>query len=136
MDKDIFKILFKSLVRPHLENGNIVWSPYYKKDIKVIENFQRRGSKLVPELQDLDYEQKLKCFDIPSLVYRRFQSDMIETYKYISGYYDVKPVLKTDTYGKTRGQNIKIFIERYNNNTRKRFTVSELNTDGINFQRI
>ena len=54
--KEILNILLTSLVRPKLEYGNIVWSPYYKKDIKAIQNVQRRGSKLIPELKDLDYE--------------------------------------------------------------------------------
>ena len=51
IDKEIFRILFASLVRPKLEYGNIVWSPYYKEDIKEIENILRRGSKLIPELR-------------------------------------------------------------------------------------
>ncbi len=120
IDKGIFKTLFTSLVRPHLEYGNIIWSPYYKKDIKVIENVQRRGSKMVPELKDLGYEERLKRLSLPSLVYRRFRGDMIETYKYIHGYYDVKSVLNMNTYGKTKGHNLKIFNDRYNTNVRKR----------------
>jgi hypothetical protein len=31
MDKDMFLILFKSIVRPHLEYGSSVWSVIYKK---------------------------------------------------------------------------------------------------------
>jgi len=84
-----------------LEYRSNVWSPYYKKDIQVIENVLRRGSKLILELKALDYEQRLKCLDIASLFNHRFRGDMSETYKYISGYYDVKPVLKLDTYGNT-----------------------------------
>ena len=43
IDKEMFNCLFKSLVRPHLEYGNVVWSLWYKKDIQVIENVQRRA---------------------------------------------------------------------------------------------
>ena len=102
INTDMFKTLFTSLVRPHLEYGNIIWAPYYKKDIKVIENVQRRGIKMEPELKDLGYEERLKRLSLPSLVYRRFCGDMIETYKNLHGCYDVKSVLKMDTYGKTR----------------------------------
>ena len=77
IDTDMFKTLFTSLVRPHLEYGNIIWAPYYKKDIKVLDNIQRRGSKMVPELKDLGYEERLKRLSLPSLVYQRFHEDMI-----------------------------------------------------------
>ena len=65
---DMLKTLFTSLVRQHLEYGNIIWAPYYKKDIKVIENVQRREIKAVPGLKDLGYEERLKSR--PSLIYR------------------------------------------------------------------
>ena len=62
---------------------------------------------------------------------------MIETYKYISGHYDVKPVLNMVTYGKTRGHKANIFIERYKNKLpESTSTVSELHTHGNNFQRM
>ena len=75
---------------------------------------------MVPQLKDLGYEERLKRLSLPSLVYRRFRGDMIETYKYIHGCYDMKSVLKMDTYGKTRGHEAKIFKGRYNTNVRKR----------------
>ena len=38
MDKNTFINLYKSLVRPHLEYANSVWSPYKKGDVEAIEN--------------------------------------------------------------------------------------------------
>ena len=44
-NKDIFSILYKSLVRPILEYASPVWSPHLAKDIHEIEKVQRRASR-------------------------------------------------------------------------------------------
>ena len=55
MDENMFKLLFKSLVRPHLEYGAPVWSPHTNKLKDQIENVQRRATKTVPGLSNLTY---------------------------------------------------------------------------------
>ena len=37
MDQHNFILLFKSLVRPHVEYPNVIWSPILKKDIQLTE---------------------------------------------------------------------------------------------------
>ncbi len=37
MYEDIFKKLYKGIVRPHLEYGVPIWNPHYKKDIRQLE---------------------------------------------------------------------------------------------------
>ena len=39
--------LYKSLVRPHLEYLTTVWSTMYKKDAMILENTQRKVTKMV-----------------------------------------------------------------------------------------
>ena len=80
-DRTTIPLLYKSMVRPHLEYGNIIWGPFYKKDMKAVESIQRRATKLVEGLKTRPYEERLKILDIPSLVYRRRRGDMIQVFK-------------------------------------------------------
>ena len=86
MDKETFKRLFVTLVRPHLEYAQSVWSPYLIKHINMIENVQMRATKLVDNIGSLDYGERLKALELPSLSYRRKRGDMIEVYKHFNSY--------------------------------------------------
>lgn len=95
MDKDIMKKLFSALVRPHLEYSAAVWRPKLKADQRKIEDVLRRATKLVPELKDLAYEERLRRMDMPSMRYRHERGDMIECWKFLHQAYNVsKPSLK------------------------------------------
>ena len=67
LDPNLFKTLFTTFVRLHLEYGQAIWSPHIKKNIKSIENLQRRATKSVDEKLQLPREiSKIKlantCF--------------------------------------------------------------------------
>jgi hypothetical protein len=53
INEETFLLLYKTLVRPHLEYANALWSLYKIKDIIAIENVQRRATKLVPQSRKL-----------------------------------------------------------------------------------
>ena len=52
--------LYKTIVRPHLEYCIQAWRPYRNKDKDTLERIQRRATKLIPELKDLSYEERMK----------------------------------------------------------------------------
>ena len=81
-------LLYMSLVRPHLEYVNAVWKPH-KMDQQKIERVQRRATKLIEDIKDLSYEERLCNLNMPSLQHRRLREDMIDTYKIVTGIYDV-----------------------------------------------
>ena len=120
LDERSFKLMYVGLVRPHLEYANSVWNPYKKKDITMIENLQRRATRLVPGLRELSYEERLKKLRLPTLTYRRLRGDMIEVFKILKNYYyfDSKIIFKMRE-GVTRGNNLKIYKERSRLNIRK-----------------
>jgi len=57
MDPRTFILLYKALVRPHVEYANSVWSPYKKGDIEAIEKIQKRATKRVISLRKLPYKE-------------------------------------------------------------------------------
>ena len=123
IDCQMFSSLFKGLVRPHLEYGNTVWSPLYKKDAILIENVQRRATKLVPELAELDYEDRLRRLNLPSLMYRRLRGDLIEVHKFVRGLYKVstKNYFERNEEERTRGHRFKLKKQAAHLEIRKHF---------------
>ena len=77
---DSFTCLYKSIVRPILEYGNLVWGPYYKTDIQKLEKIQRKATRMIKSIRNLDYKERLKVLNLPSLHYRRYRGDMIAVY--------------------------------------------------------
>ena len=82
----LFRKLYLALVRPHLEYAQVVWSPHSKKLINMLENVQIRATKLVDGLKDLDYPDRLRKLNLPTLLHRRERGAMIELYKHFTVY--------------------------------------------------
>ena len=122
LDKEIFCLLFKGLVRPHLEYAAPIWSPYLVKHKNMIENVQRRATKLVPGLSHLSYGERLRILDLPTLAYRRVRGDMIQVFKLTHsevGYDKSLPPLLTKSKTCPRGHSQKLFMPRANKDIRK-----------------
>ena len=108
-----FFYIYISMVRPHLEFGNVVWHPILKKDQEILESVQRRATKLVPSLSKLCYEERLKLMHLPSLSYRRLRGDVIETFKHLHGIYNTNsstllPLAPLHAGIQTRGHSLKL----------------------------
>ena len=122
LNERMFVTLFKSLVRPLLEYGHCVWQPTDKQLCKEIENVQRRATKLLSHLKDLSYPERLRKLKLPSLEYRRARGDMIETFKYLNGFYQTqRPVFEKATTDQLRGHPLKLRKHRCRLNLRKNY---------------
>ena len=118
--------LYTSLVRPTLE------TPILRRDqIRLLENVQRRVTKLIPELRDRDYEDRLRTLKLPSLYYRRVRGDMIEAYKFTHSIYKTEQEpLQRDTNTTTRGHSYKLKKERVIRGLEPISSVTASPTDG------
>ena len=113
MDKSTFLCLYKSLVRSHLDYGDLIWFPVLKKHIRMIENVQRRATRILSTLRHLSYSERLQELNLPTLLYRRRRADLIQVFKIIKGFDDI-PIedFFQISESTTRGHSHKIFKPR------------------------
>ena len=124
MDKDMFSPLYNTLIRPLLEYCVHAWSPSLAKDVQLLENCQRRATKLVREVKDEDYDTRLEYLNLPKLEDRRTRGDMILTYRILTGEegIDYEKFFKLEnSHHDTRGHSRKIFKTREHLNVRRNF---------------
>ena len=110
LDSKTLPLLYKAMVRPHLEYCNQVWGPFNIADMKLVERVQRRASRLVPELRHLPYEERLKKLRLPSLQYRRRRGDMVLMYNMMNGCcgLDKNDFFEPAPSTRTRGHRLKV----------------------------
>ena len=86
---DVFTLLYKTIVRPHVEYASIICAPTSKKYQDKLERVQRRSTKMVLGISDLPYSERLQRLNLPTLYYRRIRTSMILLYKYTTGLIDL-----------------------------------------------
>ena len=114
INMNIFLRLYMTLVRPILEYANIAWGPTFITDQKSLEKVQRRATKMLPELYNLTYAERLRHLKLPSLYYRRRRGDMIFVYQLFHNFFNInmsprQPFFIPATITTTRGHNYKLF---------------------------
>ena len=109
-DKKLIVPLYKAIVRPHLEYCIQAWRPYRKKDMDMLECIQRRATKLIPELRDLSYEERLTECGLTTLQARTLRGDQIEVFKILNRYENIDRDMffSLKKNSRTRGHEVKL----------------------------
>lgn len=124
-DASTFCLLYRSIVRPHLEYVTTAWNPRFPSDRQKLERVQERATKLVKGLEGLTYPERLHRLNLPSLSYRRLRGSLIQAYKIFSGIdrvdkwkFFIEPPIRSRT---NRGHALKIFPTSNKSLARKGF---------------
>ena len=140
-DSTLWKNLYISLVRPHLEYAVQVWSPTKEMDIGLIEKVQARATKIPYSMRDLRYEARLTKWGINRLEDRRVRGDLIEMYKSVNGLDEINwernPVMITPTDRVlTRSNGVKIRRDTFKSKIRNDFAKQVSTRHNYFFNRI
>ena len=130
IDEITLPLLFRTMVRPHLEYANSVWGPFNREDQKRVERVQRRATRLVPGVRDLPYEERLQVLNLPSLYHRRRRGDMIMVYQVLKQGVDIDvAMLFTRAAASiTRGHQLKLLKPQAESRVRRNaFSVRVIN---------
>ena len=59
-EKKVIVPLYSALVMPHFEYCVQAWVRQYRKDVELLEQIQRKATKMIKWLEHLSYEEKLR----------------------------------------------------------------------------
>ena len=83
-DATLWKKIYTTYIRPHLEFAISSWNPSLLKDIKVLEQVQRRSTKVPSSLKNLKYPLRCSKLNLTTLTDRRIRGDLIQQYKLLN----------------------------------------------------
>ena len=114
--------LFTMHIRPIIDYCSGVWNTGYITDARTLEAIQRRWTKQISGLGELDYGMRLKSLALFSIQGRLLRADLILYWKVLTGRSSTPPdvMFQLAPARGTRGHPLKLVVPRCNSDLRKR----------------
>jgi len=116
-EREVILPICSVLVRQHSAPG-----PQHKKDIDLLEQVQRRTTKMMRGLEHLSCELRLRKLRLYSLVKSRFWGDLTAALQYLKAAHrkDGEGLFTSECSGMIRGNSFKLKEDRFRLDTRKK----------------
>ena len=132
-NKELILPLYKYLVHIHLEHAVQFWSQNLRRDIDKIEKIPRRATKIIPEIRNHNYHQRIHDIDLISLVQRRPRGQLIEAFKYVNRFTTASAwgLFDYDINDRTRINKAKHIVKHFNTSVAQHFYPIKITTTWI-----
>ena len=121
--RDFMLSVFISHIRPLMDYCSTVWNMGFLCDCRKLESVQRKWTKEVLGLEDLDYNSRLRELGLFSVYGRMLRCDLIKLWKVFHAEVDIglRDIFERHSHGSTRGHKFKLSVPRCRTEIRRRF---------------